>query len=373
MSSRGLAALALGVGLLAGSAQAKAPNVSLTGGPARAVVGQPWRATLAVRPASAGRPSVTLRGPSVRVAAVRALAAGRYRVEARFPAAGSWRVEARLAGKTFRLRAVAVRAPGRRPITLRSPTLPAIDTDGNLLVPEQQANRIVRIEPTTGRLAVAAPVVGPYGLALDATGAMYVSSDNTVVRIAPGGARRELGQSDTGLDIGPVAVDAAGDVYWFADNRISRWSAATGQVTRYGGNGAQGFDGDGGPVTRATFGRPHGLAFAPDGALIVSDSENNRIRRVDPDTQIVTTIASGIRFPAGVAVGRDGAIYSVGLSNTLVRIGPDGSTRQLATGLRSPLGVAVAADGTIYVTEGDSGHILRIDQSGRISTLTGGA
>ena len=184
-----------------------------------------------------------------------------------------------------------------------------------------------------------------------------------------------------------LAADPSGGVFAFTENRLYRLEPGAAALSAYGGTGVQGFGGDGGPVSAATFGRPHGLAIAPDGALIVSDSENGRIRRVDPVTRIVTTIASA-GFTGGVAVGPDGAVYVAAFqANQVRRIVPSGAVTTVAgtgtpasTGdggpavaaaLRGPISVAVAADGTIYVGEGQPGRIRRIAPDGTIRTLRG--
>ena len=62
-------------------------------------------------------------------------------------------------------------------------------------------------------------------------------------------------------------------------------------MTTVVGNRTNGFSGDNGQAIRAQLDTPDGVAFAPDGDLIVADSLNNRIRRVDAPTRVITTIA----------------------------------------------------------------------------------
>ena len=54
-----------------------------------------------------------------------------------------------------------------------------------------------------------------------------------------------------------------------------------------------GFSGDGGPALDAALFRPLGIAFAPDGSLYVSDSQNNRVRRIATTGIISTIVGNG--------------------------------------------------------------------------------
>ncbi len=82
--------------------------------------------------------------------------------------------------------------------------------------------------------------------------------------------------------------------------------------------------GDGRPATEATLNRPSGLAFAADGALLITDRTHNRIRRVDPTTGIISTLAGSIRGSGGDGMIADQAELNVPLS---VRV--DGATGDL--------------------------------------------
>ena len=91
---------------------------------------------------------------------------------------------------------------------------------------------------------------------------------------------------------GGIAIATNGDIY-FADshNDVIDLLDRRSIVSRVIGNGTSGFSGDGGQAIRAQLDTPDGVAVAPDGDLIVADSHNDRIRRVDRPTRIITTIA----------------------------------------------------------------------------------
>ena len=135
------------------------------------------------------------------------------------------------------------------------------------------------------------------------------------------------------VPVGAVVVAPDGAVWFFAnDGYLRRIDPATRAVTIAGGTGREELAGDGGPLALASFSAPHGLSFAPDGTLIVSDTGNGRIRRVDPVTGTVSTLAAGL----------------------------DG-----------PFDVEAAADGSVYVAENAGNRILRVDAAGVVHVVAG--
>jgi hypothetical protein len=99
-----------------------------------------------------------------------------------------------------------------------------------------------------------------------------------------------------------LALDADDNLY-VADtgNHVVRRIAADTQVIEtVVGNNQSGFSGDGGPCTQASMSFPAGVAAATDGTLYISDTYNNRIRRVDLRADRIDTIAgNGQRALAG--------------------------------------------------------------------------
>lgn len=106
---------------------------------------------------------------------------------------------------------------------------------------------------------------------------------------------------------GGIAIDAQGRLY-FSDsnnNRIRRvefFNAdfTQGIVTTIAGTGVGGFSGDGGLATQAQIHFPQDLEIGPDGNLWFADANNHRVRRIDLTTGIITTVAgTGERGYAG--------------------------------------------------------------------------
>ncbi len=94
-------------------------------------------------------------------------------------------------------------------------------------------------------------------------------------------------QANLALPTG-VAVDASGTFYLTTQNRVFK-VGINGTLTVVAGNGTVGFSGDGGPATNASLGGPTGVAVDAAGNLFIATS-NHHIRKVDT-TGIITTVA----------------------------------------------------------------------------------
>jgi len=128
---------------------------------------------------------------------------------------------------------------------------------------------------------------------------------------------------------------------------LLRWTPATDQLTKLGGAyHSSGFSGDGGNAKDATFKWPQGLAVDMRGNVFVADTENCRLRRIDVDSGIITTVAGGTRCD------------STG----------DGLPAKTAL-LRNPRAVAVDSHGNVFLSEGC--RVRRIDSVGAIVTYAG--
>ncbi len=151
-----------------------------------------------------------------------------------------------------------------------------------------------------------------------------------------------------------VAVDSLGDVY-IADtfnSRIRKVSAKTGIITTVAGTGAFGWAGDEGPAANALLNRPEGLWVDAAGNLLIADSQNDRIRKIDQASGVIHTVAGG-----GANKGFAG----------------DGDLARLAT-LDHPVAVAADAAGNIYIAEFYHQAVRKVTAAtGIISTVAGPA
>lgn len=267
--------------------------------------------------------------------------------------------------------------------SLSTPVGLVFDARGNLYVSQcaQDHSLIDRID-SSGRLVRFA-----------GTGPIDFSGDGGPATLAAIGC-------PVGMAFGP------GGALYFADhvnNRVRRIDAA-GIITTVAGNGPAGvnqgsFSGDGGPAVEATLQEPWDVAFDRDGDLFIADRDNHRIRMVDPDGRISTVAGDGTRrfagdgdsateaslaAPLGVTLDAVGNLLIADSGNDRVRkvdlegrlstyvgtgaAGPrgDGGPASEAT-INEPNEFAFDASGALLVST--TGGIRRIDAAGVISTI----
>jgi sugar lactone lactonase YvrE len=276
--------------------------------------------------------------------------------------------------------------------TFKAPEGIAVGADGNVYVSDYSGQRVFRLQKN-GRLSIVA-----------GTGVFAEGGDG-------GSATKADLQAPTG-----VAVDRSGNLY-VADlwgDRVRRIDSR-GIITTMAGSGPTTlsrspsnpdpnayFSGDGGPATAARFFGPLGLAFDPNGALYVADSNNGRVRRISPDGTVTSLEAWSLPvrpwFPRYLAFDSAGNLYvadgapSVVLGGLIggcriVRVSPVGAMTVVAgTGtcgfsgdggpasaaqLADPQGLAFDTAGNLYVADSANERIRRIDRHGNISTVAG--
>lgn len=261
----------------------------------------------------------------------------------------------------------------------------AVDAAGNIVIADSFNNRVRRVDAASGKIETVA-----------GTGQQGFSGDGDLATEA------QL-NSPSG-----VAIDDKGNII-IADsfnNRIRIVDARTGIISTVAGTGEQGCSGDDGLAVRAQLSGPTGLALSADGALFIADSGNHRIRKLDRAQQIIVTVAgSGIageagdgglavqaelNDPSGVAVDRNGHLLIADTMNNRVRrvdaasgimstvagtgeegFDGDGDSATLAR-LMQPSGIAVDAEGAVYLSDTFNNRIRRIDGvSGIITTVVG--
>jgi DNA-binding beta-propeller fold protein YncE len=173
-----------------------------------------------------------------------------------------------------------------------------------------------------------------------------------------------------------------------------------GTIRTFAGNGIAGFSGDGGPAQAASLNEPKALSLDVQGNLLIADSENHVIRKIDRVSGIICTIAGCQGVPAPLRTATDqptgasddpfaeGAVaaerafaqqtdlsgtvrYVVNGAGVSKRFEGDGGPAIEAL-LNFPTAVAVDASGHLYIADMMNHRIRRVEAgSGLISTIAG--
>jgi sugar lactone lactonase YvrE len=213
----------------------------------------------------------------------------------------------------------------------------------------------------------------PEGLAVDRDGYVWCGGElGQIYRISPDGTEREVIASTGGFCLG-MAFDQAGDLYVcdLAHAAVYRLRVATGELSRFS-------TGVAGHRLRV----PNFPVVDPTGRLYVSDSWQMRepgpgILRFEPDGSGEVWHPGPFDFANGMALDVDASRLYVaetfGQRVTMIDIRPDGSagSRTTLAALPDdyPDGLAVATDGSVLVGCYQPSRILRIDPTGRVSTM----
>jgi DNA-binding beta-propeller fold protein YncE len=337
-----VAALALVVAL----AVAAGNGVRVSRGRASvAVAGRAWTVELAVRPASfGGRVLLTATGPTRLVAHARARGGhGSYRARLVFPAAGVWKLAATAGDARASLGSVRVRLA---PLVLDQPT--GIDSlpDGSLLVVESGLLRLVRVDLRDDGVRELARLDKPWGVARAPSGSIYVSDRSLLKRIDPGRAPRVVARAEPGVEIGPVTVAPGGDVYYSTASALYRLRQGAVSPERI--------------AAGTQLASPHGLAVAPDGSLLVSDTNDDRVLRVEQSGAVTTFAAVG--HPRGLDVAPDGFVYlAAGDEQRVVRFDAAGERLgPVGPAFEDVYALTVGAGGAVYAIDIGADTIRRI-------------
>ena len=255
--------------------------------------------------------------------------------------------------------------------SLNEPYGIAIDRAGNIFVADRLNRRVRRIDAAQGTItsvagtgepaysgdgvpAAHAGLAEPNGLAFDAEERhLYIAdvadhrvrivdlSSGTIETFAGTGAPEHGGDGGPASEariFGARAVKLGPDgTVYILERQGSSLRAvdpATGVINTVAGTTGRGYSGDGGPALAAVFDAPKEMAVDPDGNILIVDTENHAIRRIDARMGIVSNLAggrqgtggdggpaeaAGLDRPHGAVVGPDGAVYIGDTNNHRIR------------------------------------------------------
>jgi len=148
-----------------------------------------------------------------------------------------------------------------------------------------------------------------------------------------------------------IRFDKAGNLYVvdMMNHAVRKIDAKTGIISTLAGTGRMGYSGDGGPASKAEFKQPHSIQFGPDGQLYVCDIGNHVIRRIDMQTGVITTFA-GTGKP-GVTI--DGAAIA-------------------GTPINGPRSIDFDRQGNLWLATREGNQVFKMDlKAGRIHHMAG--
>ncbi len=312
-----------------------------------------------------------------------------------------------------------------------------LDSAGNLYIADSDNARVRQVTPggiintvagdgTMGYSgdngqATAAELWTPMGLAMDASGNLYIAdADNhrirkmnaggTIYTVVGTGIAGFSGDTEAATSAQlwrptGVAVDTAGNLYIadYFNQRIREVTFSDGVINTVAGIGTIGFSGDGGSATSAQFNYPLSVAVDGQGNLLIADSYNFRIRKMTTGGAINTVAGIGTQgfsgdggpatkaafaLPMGLAVDASGNVFIADFANQRVREVTSNGVIQTVAGIGNqgfsgdggaatsaefhlPTDVALDATGNLFIADSGNFRIRKVTSGGVVSTIAG--
>ena len=274
---------------------------------------------------------------------------------------------------------------------LYQPRMVTFDAAGNMYIADT-LNQAIRVVEPDGTISTVAGIPDPVDGDAENQCPRNYSGDGGPALEAKLACPHSLAVSPTGR---LVIADS--------ENHRIREVDSRGIIRTIAGTGTKGFGGDNGPAVNAHLADPKGAIFDSAGNLYIADTNNHRIRKVNPAGIITTVAGTGAVGGAGdgrpaleaelweprtVALGPGGDLYiaepkahrirKVDGNGTITRVagtsvaGFSGDGRPAVDArLNKPRGIDVDADGVVYIADSENDRIRRIGLDGIITTIAG--
>jgi len=223
---------------------------------------------------------------------------------------------------------------------------------------------------------------------------------NRILKLTPDGQIATLAGGNEGFNDGngttaafntpsALAIDTSGNLF-VADTSNNRIRKVTpqGEVSTIAGDGTAGYID--GPAPQTRFNGPIGIAVDAHGNLFVADTYNDRVRKISTDGQVTTIAGLGLPgyadgdrntalfdTPSGVIVANDETLIVADTGNDrLRRIDKNGNVSTInaninGENLSRPIGLALTHDNVLYVTELDRSRVIQITSDGNAHVIAG--
>jgi hypothetical protein len=292
---------------------------------------------------------------------------------------------------------------------LRGITGVAVDSTGNLFIADYSSFRIRKVD-TNGNIstvagngsigntgdggpATSAKLYSPYGVALDGSGNLFISSTYAIRKVDTNGTITTVAGTGTGGFSGDggqatnatmwnaqgISVDTFGYIYIVdgASYRI-RQVDSSGIITTVAGIGSSSPIGDGSYATNAAVYAPKGVALDNAGNILIADTQNNRIRKIftgrDPGLRLKKVLAINVGNYQVIVTGPDGSVTSSNASLTLLyppSITTEPTSLRVAVGSLTNLSMTVSGTTPLgyqwFASSGRTATAMPVVSSGRIS------
>jgi len=222
---------------------------------------------------------------------------------------------------------------------------------------------------------------------------------------APDGASVDGAQINNpyGLVIGPD-----GALYWadFGSNRVLRFDLTAKRIHVIAGTGAKGHSGDGGPAKAAMLSAPHEVRFDSKGNIVVAERDSHVVRHIDMKTQVITTLAgtgmagytgdggpaaqAQLNQPHSIVLDKSDNVLICDINNNRVRkidartgiistfagTGENAPTPDeggmLTSPIAAPRSIEIAPDGTMYLLLRAGNKVIAMNPAqGRLKRIAG--